>query len=386
MLDGVQGAVYRQCQGATNRVDITVGGDADTYYPVVIESNSDHYPATLLNITRAYNETAPNSWNTSTHKGGLTLCILWNSSKYWDGNGVGNANVVNVIQFYETYSTMVGGIDSSTSGLVIWLRGGTAAYHIYSNRGTSLSATVQLNGFTDIASKTYSPKTIPSSIDSYRNIYTNAASATKLQTARTISLSGDVTGSASFDGSQNITINTTVGNATTADISNYLFLNPNNGTHASQNDAVPANGRFAIYDVNAATTAGGNDGYIMAFRWTSGNFVTQVFLDADNTGIMALRHRSDSNVWTDWSRILHSSNIGSYALTPSNYASTLDSRYMQDGANLGGKAYLRYVGINGSQYNFLTNVANSTDPFMVYAPTTAGTSGYILQSTGGIPQ
>ena len=31
------------------------------------------------------------------------------------------------------------------------------------------------------------------------------------------------------------------GNAATADISNYLFLNPNNGTHASQNDAVPAN-------------------------------------------------------------------------------------------------------------------------------------------------
>ena len=72
-------------------------------------------------------------------------------------------------------------------------------------------------------------------------------------------------------------------------------------------------------------------------------------------------------------------------LTPSNYASTLDSRYMQDGANLGGKAYLRYVGINGGKYNFLTNVANSTDPFMVYAPTTAGVSGQWLKSTGGTP-
>ena len=111
------------------------------------------------------------------------------------------------------------------------------------------------------------------------------------------------------------------GNAATADVSNYLFLNPNNGTHASQNDAVPANGRFAIYDVNTATTAGGSDGYIMAFRWPSGNWATQVFLDVDNTGIMALRHRSNSNVWTDWYRILHIGNIGSYALTPSNYTS-----------------------------------------------------------------
>ena len=119
------------------------------------------------------------------------------------------------------------------------------------------------------------------------------------------------------------------GNAASADISNYLYLNPNNGSHAAQNDAVPANGRFAIYDVNANTTAGGSDGYIMAFRWPSGNWVSQIYIDVDLTGIMALRHRSSSNVWTDWYRILHSGNIGSYALTPSNYTSTLDSRYVK---------------------------------------------------------
>lgn len=38
----------------------------------------------------------------------------------------------------------------------------------------------------------------------------NATTATKLETARTISLSGDVTGSASFDGSANATITATV--------------------------------------------------------------------------------------------------------------------------------------------------------------------------------
>lgn len=40
----------------------------------------------------------------------------------------------------------------------------------------------------------------------------NAATATKLQTARSISLSGDVTGSASFDGSKNVTITTDLNN------------------------------------------------------------------------------------------------------------------------------------------------------------------------------
>ena len=42
------------------------------------------------------------------------------------------------------------------------------------------------------------------------NITGNAATASKLQTARTITLSGDVTGSVSFDGSANVTITSTV--------------------------------------------------------------------------------------------------------------------------------------------------------------------------------
>lgn len=42
------------------------------------------------------------------------------------------------------------------------------------------------------------------------NITGNAATATKLQTVRTISLTGDVTGSGTFDGSNNLSITTTV--------------------------------------------------------------------------------------------------------------------------------------------------------------------------------
>ena len=141
------------------------------------------------------------------------------------------------------------------------------------------------------------------------------------------------------------------GNAATADVSNYLSLNPNNGTHANQNDAVPANGRFAIYDVNMATTAGGSDGYIMAFRWPSGNWVTQLYLDVDNTGIMALRHRGNDSVWTDWYRILHSGNIGSYALTKSNYASTLDSRY---------------VNVSGDTMTGTLNISSSSEALIRY--------------------
>ena len=44
------------------------------------------------------------------------------------------------------------------------------------------------------------------------NLNGNATSATRLQNARTIQLTGAVTGQASFDGSQNIQINTTLAN------------------------------------------------------------------------------------------------------------------------------------------------------------------------------
>ena len=46
----------------------------------------------------------------------------------------------------------------------------------------------------------------------YGNLIGNASTATKLQNPRTITITGDVTGSVSFDGSANVSITTTVGN------------------------------------------------------------------------------------------------------------------------------------------------------------------------------
>jgi len=52
----------------------------------------------------------------------------------------------------------------------------------------------------------------------------NASTASQLQTARTISLIGDITGSVSFDGSQNVSISTTSGAAT--NITSTRFSSP----------------------------------------------------------------------------------------------------------------------------------------------------------------
>lgn len=165
LLDGQHGSRYLQCLGSSNYKTITVGGRSNTYYPVIITSVSSYYPLQFVNISRTYNETAPNDWNTSTHKGGLTMTLLWNGSKYWDGNGGGAVNTyLNCVYLKETYSTMVGGLDISTEGAVVWLRGGTATYHIHGMNGSSISATVYTSTHTDSASRSFAPKTSVSTV------------------------------------------------------------------------------------------------------------------------------------------------------------------------------------------------------------------------------
>ena len=155
----IDGALYGRL--GANCVTITVNGDAATYYPVVIDKPADYYPGLILSVTRGYNETAPASWNSSTHMGGLTLSILWNGTRYWDGNGSGsfNWNVFNILQHHETYTTMVADIDTSTQGLVIWLRGGGAVYHIFSANGVALTTSIKLTSFTDSADRAFAPLT-----------------------------------------------------------------------------------------------------------------------------------------------------------------------------------------------------------------------------------
>jgi hypothetical protein len=158
-LDGEHGSRYTRALGSPNNVTFVVGGNADTYYPVIITSVSDYYPMQFVNISRTYSETAPDTWHTATHRGGLTLTLLWNGSRYWDGNSSGEACYC--VYKNETYSTMVGGLGNAVAGKVVWLRGGGAHYHLHSMNGTSASATVYTSTYTDSAGRTFAPKTSP---------------------------------------------------------------------------------------------------------------------------------------------------------------------------------------------------------------------------------
>jgi hypothetical protein len=131
------------------------------------------------------------------------------------------------------------------------------------------------------------------------NITGNSATATKLQTPRTITLSGDVSGSTSFDGSANVTLSAQVAN----------------DSHSHSTSTITGLGTAAYADVTTSrtdTTAGrimkvgdfglgastpvsdANDATIGSFQ-TSGQITN---LDAKNNNFPYLSSKADSSlVW-----------------------------------------------------------------------------------------
>ena len=149
-----------------NRQSFEVGGEANKYYPVVIKAGELNaigvYGLMKLSISRGYASKAPDSWNNSTHKGGLTFTILTSGDYYWGGNDPN----IEVLRFDEKYSTMVAGMRLSTRGLVVWLRGGGAQYYLTSDYGAASTATVELEGFTDSAEQVFGIRTDDSQVNS----------------------------------------------------------------------------------------------------------------------------------------------------------------------------------------------------------------------------
>ncbi|EOG7618204.1 fibronectin type III domain-containing protein [Vibrio parahaemolyticus] len=112
---------------------ITVGGEANKYYPVIIHGG-DQNKLRTIKIWRSYAETAPNSWNTSTHKGALMMT--------WQGNFGGWGGAVyrsTLLEHSEAYSDILADcyIVNHSMGFAFFLRGGTAVYHIASDMDIS---------------------------------------------------------------------------------------------------------------------------------------------------------------------------------------------------------------------------------------------------------
>lgn len=141
----------------------------------------------------------------------------------------------------------------------------------------------------------------------------NAATATKLATPRTISLTGNASGSANFDGSGNVSINTTVNESKHAAAANALN-SMGNKTAIKDGTREPLN--LSLYQVynngypvsygNLLSIGGAGGGELLA-EWSGGD---------KGIGHLYYRNRRDSgNLWSDWRTVAFTSDINSFSPT-----------------------------------------------------------------------
>ena len=129
--------------------------------------------------------------------------------------------------------------------------------------------------------------------------------ADKWTTARTLSLSGDASGSVSWDGSGNATLSVAVAN----DSHTHGKLDSSySGVYASADSAMPSTIRSFSHDLGV----GINDGHLLSMTWGSTtSYGAQIWVDTDPTGAMGVRQRNSSGTWTGWYNIWTSGNDGS---------------------------------------------------------------------------
>ena len=146
----------------------------------------------------------------------------------------------------------------------------------------------------------------------------NAATATKLATPRTISLTGNASGSATFDGSGNVSINTTVNNS--AAVGNHAesdFLRYRGATTTNGENTLWDQIGIKEYNNVLPESLNGIYAYGAVISFPSANNRLDVWYDcyASNTGTGLYYRTGWQNDKRAWARLLDSNNYNSYAPT-----------------------------------------------------------------------
>lgn len=154
------------------------------------------------------------------------------------------------------------------------------------------------------------------------NLSGNATSATKLQTARTIALTGSVTGSGSFDGSGDLSINTTVshthnyaGSSSAGGAANVaLGLSPYTISNIDELNSFSSDNIIMKYAKASNCDIGwvSKDGLVISLPWSSA-YGAQIAID-DQSNWMGFRSKKNGT-WNSWSVLLSSTNYTSYVPT-----------------------------------------------------------------------
>lgn len=241
---------------------------------------------------------------------------------------------------------------------------------IVNSDGTGTAVTTSVNGSANVNLKL--PATIKASLTG------NASTATTLQTARTIALSGAATGSASFNGSANVTIETS---------NVYLSLQD----VRSENVSAGAYSKslrylFVANSTDSLADGGGYHSVLHFAQWagdTGGN-MKQLAL-TDNGNLYLRRGTYSTGTWTSWVKFLNTTNYASildsrYALKSSAMTFTDGTNYVAarfNNASLALLAYNKYIEFWQSNAGWFNLKAGK---FMV----DGGTSSHFLKGDGSL--
>ena len=263
-LDGVTLAGLRGLGYAMQMTTIDASSlNVNTWYPVTINIGVNHQ--VLIAVIVSLDSGTKPSW--STHQNGFSVRKVW----YANGSGWGTNSINRTILFSDygfTSSDPVRGLGqlSNSSNEYVYVRGG-GKYHFYTSHGKT--PVLRTSTYT-INEQSVSPTTTaPAAISRTNALITdNVYSATQLQTARTIngtafngtsnivtsywgtartlSLTGNATGSVSMNGSSNVSMSVNVNYAASAGNADTV-----DGLHATS---------FAIaYNMNCNTDAEADD-------------------------------------------------------------------------------------------------------------------------------
>ena len=301
-----------------NTRTITVEGDKDTFYPVGIFVSYDKKWSQYISIHKDLGTRTPEI--TGNHSNGSSsMWAMYDTRNVgWDGNG-GFFRTMYVSQPYAPLLARVEPNINISNHMVVWLRGGGCVYNISSSYNLndnieSISRTgilikyEEFNfGFNETYPVIFGPIAL-ADIDQYnKGIYTTGKGAAYSYYRAKSAESADTANTATNAGIANI--------ATTA---NSLSMD----SVGDSNSAMLPSAGFKVYKYtngNSNTGTKGLDGFIQSFTWdSSGGYGAQIYVDGDPTGIMALRQRDYSGIWTNWKYLIHSDNWKEYIGTNTN--------------------------------------------------------------------
>lgn len=302
-----------------NTRTITVEGDKDTFYPVGILVSLDKRWSQYISIHKDLGTRTPEI--TGNHNNGSSSMWAMYDTRYagWDGNG----GFFRTMYVSQPYAPLLARVEPNINGsdhMIVWLRGGGCEYNIsssytlddnteYISKTGILIKYEEFNfGFSEKYPLKYGPIAL-ADIDQYnKGIYTTGDHAAYSYYRAKSAESADTANTATNAGTANI-----------ATMANSLSMDSVSDSNSAM---LPSDG-FKVYKYtnNSTSNTGtkGLDGFIQSFTWDgSGGYGTQIYVDGDPTGIMALRQRSYSGTWTNWKYLIHSDNWKEYIGTNTN--------------------------------------------------------------------